>query len=432
MCPCPKRRHPRWALLVLLFSLLSVGTATGYFWSQYHLNAAQRALEGYSFEEAQYHLGLCLKVRFRSAGIHLLAAQTARRRDAYEEAERHLSDSIQLGGMTPAAALERELLSAQQGELDGVESSLRRCINAGGPNAVLALEALAKGYANRFWESESLECLNLLLQRQPRHPQALLMRARAWEKRAQDQMERGQLALRDYENAVELNPSFECQLGLAGALYQVGRPWEAMRVYERLCAIQPDNPEARLGLARCRYNLHEIDAARQLMDDLLEQYPHHASALLERGRLALHAGQWTEAEKWLRQAAAAAPRDDNESLLLLCRCLEAGQQNAEARRCREELRRRQTEDLDVQRRILQSNRDPQDVALRYEIATELMRLGHEQDSVAFLFLVLEQQPGHEPARAALADYFERSGQPGRAARYRRARLPMIHASIPPR
>jgi tetratricopeptide (TPR) repeat protein len=432
MCPCLMRRHPRLALLALLFALLSVATATAYFWSQYHLSAAQRALEGHSFAEAQHHLDLCLKVRFRSAGIHLLAAQTARRRDAYEEAERRLSESIQLGGMAPAVALERALLSAQQGELGGVESSLRRRINANDPNAVLALEALAKGYANRFWESEALECLNLLLQRQPRHPQALLMRARAWEKRGQGQMEREQLALRDYEKAVELNPSFECQLGLAGALYQVGRPWEAMLVYERLCAMQPDHPEARLGLARCRYNLHEIDTARQLLDELLEQYPHHASALLERGRLALHAGQLTEAEKWLRQAAATAPCYDDENLLLLCRCLEAGQQNAEARRCREELRRRQTEVLDVERRILQSNRDPQDVALRYEIATELMRLGHEQDGVAFLFLVLEQQPRHEPARAALADYFKRSGQLGRAAYYRRALLPKIHASIPSR
>ncbi len=211
------QRHPRLALAALLFGLLSALASAVFFWSQYHLDAAERAMERYAFEEASHHLDLCLKVRPRSATVHLLAAQAARRRDAYEEAERDLVQSIQVGGMTPAAALERMLLSAQQGELEDVESSLRGRIDAKDPDAVLVLEALAKGYANRFWDSQSLECLNLLLARRPRHPQALLMRARAWEKRAlRGETERAQDALRDYETAVEVSPCFEAELGLAG------------------------------------------------------------------------------------------------------------------------------------------------------------------------------------------------------------------------
>ena len=426
-------RHPRLTLFALLLGVLAAGTAAVFFWAQHHLEAAQLALQRYAFEEARRHLDLCLKVRWRSAAVHLLAAQTARRCEAYDEAEQRLAESIQLVGMTPAAALERMLLSAQQGELDGVESSLRGRASGDDPNAGLVLEALAKGYASRFWDSQALECLNLLLERQPQHPHALLMRARAWEKLArQGETEREQDALRDYEKAVELGPSFESQLGLAGALYRVGRPWQAMRAYERLRSLQPAHPEVLLGLARCRYNLHEVDAARQPLDELLGPYPHHAAALLERGRLALHAGQLTDAERWLRRAAAVAPGHDLEGLRLLCCCLEASHQSTEAQRCREELRRKEAEVLDLERKIRRSIRGLQDVALRYEIATALMRLGREQDGVASLFFVLDQQPGHGPARAALADYFERSGQPSRAAHYRRAGLAKANTGIPSR
>ena len=418
------RRHPRLVLSALLLVVAAAGTASILFWAQYHLDAAQRALERYAFDEAQHHLDLCLKVRSGSAAVHLLAAQTARRRDAYEEAERHLADGIRLGGMTPATALERMLLTAQQGDLEGVEAPLRARTGAGHPEAVLVLEALAKGYANRFWESNALVGLNILLERQPQHHKALLLRARAWEYRARKgEKEHEQDALHDYEKAIELLPSFEAQLGLAGTLYRVGRPWEAMRTYERLRPLQPANPALLLGLARCRYSLHEVDEAQRLLDELLEQNPNHAAALLERGRLALHAEQLAEAEQWLRRAASASPRYDVEAHRVLCRCLESAHKSAEARQCHDELQATEAEVIDVERRMMRANREPRDVALRYEIAIQLMRLGREQDGVAALYFVLEQQPRHGPAREALADYFERMGQPGRAARHRRVIFP---------
>ena len=423
------RRHPRLTLSALLLAVTAAGTAALFLWAQYHLDAAQRALERYAFDEAQHHLDLCLKVHSRSAAVHLLAAQTARRRDAYEESERHLADCIRLGGMTPATELERKLLAAQQGDLEGVITPLRARTDTDHPEAVLVLEALAKGYANRFWESNALVCLNILLERQPQHPQALLLRARAWENRARKgEKEREQDALHDYEKSVELLPSFEAQLGLAGALYRVGRPWEALLRYQRLRPLQPANPALLLGLARCKYNLHQVDEAQRLLDELLEQYPNHAAALLERGRLALHAGQLAEAEQGLRRAASASPRYDVEALRVLGRCLEEAHKTAEARQCLDELKDREAEILDVERLIARANRELGDVDLRYEVATKQMRLGREQDGVAALYFILEQQPQHAPARAALADYLERVGQPDRAARYRRAIFPSARAS----
>jgi tetratricopeptide (TPR) repeat protein len=415
------RRHIRWFLLVLAVGVLGTGAATVILGAQYQFHAAQRALDRFAFDEAQRHLDLCLLVYFRSAAVQLLAAQTARRRDAYDEAEQHLTACLQLGGMTEDAARERMLLAAQRGNLDGVEGMLHAHTGDGDPAAVLVLEALAKGYLSRFWRAQALDCLNRLLALRPQHARALLLRARLWEDLARNgETEREEDALRDYQQVVGLDPSFEARLGLAGTLYRVGRPWDAATEYEKLRAMQPANPDVLLGLARCRYNLHEMEETRRLLDELLEQHPEEPGALLERGRLALHAGDLAAAEPWLRRAAAAAPRCDCDAHRLLYQCLQAAHKTEEAQQCLEVIGAREADVLRVERLTLQANREPHNVPLRYEVATELMRLGREQDSVADLWFVLEQEPGHGGAHGMLADYFERTGQPGRAARHRRA------------
>ena len=347
--------------------LILVGATTAgiYFWSEYHLRAAENAIERYALDEAKQHLDRCLIVRFRSARVHLLAAQTARRRDAYDEAEKHLTACVQLQGKPEAVALERLLLTAQRGDLDDVEKLLKARADAKDAEAVLVLEALAKGYLSRFWKADAVACLNKLLARQPRHPQAWLWRARAWEcLAASGETERENDALSDYEKAVELEPSFEARLGLAGALYRVGRPWDAMLEFEALLHLQAANPDAILGLARCRYSLHEVDQAARLLDQLLEQQPDNATALLERGRLAFHAGRLAEAETWLRQAEAAAPLYDCDACRFLYQCLATLNKDEEARQCLDRLRQKETNVLRVDRLILQANREPGNVALR--------------------------------------------------------------------
>lgn len=414
------RRRPWLTLLASLIVLIGAGIGCAFLWAQYHLHAAQAALERFAFEEAQHHVDLCLKVRSGSAAVQLLAAQTARRRDAYDEAERHLAESIRLGGTTEAASLERLLLTAQQGELDGLEASLRGRTAEDDPQALTVLEALAKGYANRFWETNTLMCLNILLGRQPRHPLGLLMRARTWEHRVQQgEWEHNRDALRDYQEAVEVAPTFAARLGLARTLLRMGHAWDALGIYEQLRPSHPADSEVLLGLARCKYLLNEGDEAQRLLDELLERYPRHADALLERGRLELHLGHFPEAEKWLRQAAANAPSYPCDAQRSLCQCLEALGRKEEARNELDELHRREVAFLEVQRQTLRANRQPTDVALRYRIAQENLRLGREAEGVAALFFVLDQNPRHGGAHAALADYFERSGQPGRAARHRR-------------
>jgi Tfp pilus assembly protein PilF len=411
------RRRPRLAGLALALFALGAAAAGAYGWSEYHLRAAGRAAGRYAFDEAQRHLELCLAVRPRSAAVHLLAARVARRRDAYDEAERHLAACERLGGAGEGARLERVLLVAQEGDLEDMDGLRKSRAADGGPEAALVLEALAKGYANRFWHAEALSCLDALLEREPAHPRAWLLRARAQDGLGGE--EHGDDALHDYRKAVELAPSAEARLGLAAALERAGWPSEAAGQYDLVRRERPEDAEALLGLARCRYALRQTDEARRLLDDLLARRPDDGAALTERGRLEYQAGRPVEAAQWLRLAAAAVPPCDCVPHRLLHRYLAVAQRDEEARQWLGRLHAREAEVLRVDRLVLRTNREPRNVAARFETALALLRVGRERDGVAGLFVVLEQDPGHGPAHAALAEYFERTGQPRRAARHRR-------------
>jgi hypothetical protein len=408
---------------MVTFLLFVLGaTAAGVFWGAHRqLRAAERALERHDFDEAQQHLDQYLKVHFRSAPAYLLAARTARRRDAYDDADNYLASCLRLEGMTDEAAFERLLLAAQQGDFAEMEGLLKARTVRGDPEAALVLEALAKGYWSRYWTADAKACLNQLLELEPSHWEARLLRAQVLE----DAVVKGEIedemdALHDYEEAAKRNPSFEARLGLARMLYRVGRPWDAASQFEQLQQSHADHAEVLLGLARCRFSLNEVDQARRLIDTVLEQHADNLGALLERGRLACHTDESEVAERCLRRAAAVAPLYDCEPSRLLCQFLESRHNDDEARSWRERLRNREAAVLGVHRKILHANRDPHDVGLRYEIAMELMNLGRDRDGVAALFLVLEQDPGHAPAHAALAEYFDRMREPARASRHRRA------------
>lgn len=415
----PRRRL---GMSALVFTLMGIAAAGAFLWARYHLHAAERALQRYVLDEAQHHLELCLRVRFRSADVHLLAAQTARRRDDYDLAEQHLQACERLGGVAKAAALERILLVTQEGDLPDMEGLRNARTAADHAESDLVLEALSKGYANRCWQEDALACLNVLLERQPENPQAWLLRARVLQSLslAHGTGALEQTALDDYERAVQLRPSFEARLGMAGTLYSLGRPEDAALEYEGLLQIQPAHQEVLIGLARTRFNLGDLDEARRLLDVLLTLFPDHPAALLERGLVALHAEHADEAERWMGKAAAAALPCDCDADRLLCRCLELHGKTAEAAPVRDRLRHKEAELRRVDGLVLRANHDSQNLPLRFEAAMSLMRLGREQDGIAALFFVLEQQPQYGPAHAALADYFERTGQPRREARHRRA------------
>jgi tetratricopeptide (TPR) repeat protein len=414
------RQHSRSVLLALILTLSAIGAAVLVGWPRYQLHAAEQALHRYAFDDAQQHMDRYFKIRSGDAAAHLLAAQIARRRDDYTGAEKHLAAALQQPGMTESISLERMLLTAQQGNFESAERSLWGRTGPEYPEAVVVLEALAKGYVNHYRQAQELYCLNLLLERDPNHPYALLARARAWEDRAaHGEKEREEDALRDYEKAVELYPTFDARLGLAGTLYRVGRVHDAAYQFEQLYAEHPEHTEVIFGLARCRYSLHQVSEAKQLFRKVLDAQPEHAGALLDLGSVLVHEGKLAGAESVLQRAVACSPRFRPEPLRVLSRCLEAAGKSAEAGRIADELKKRDAEVIEVERMSSRAAKDPRNVALRYEVAVKLTALGREHDGAAALLSAIDLDPRHGPAHESLANYFERQGQTDRAELHRR-------------
>src|SRR5262249_54151807 len=156
-------------------------------------------------------------------------------------------------------------------------------------------------------------------------------------------------------------------------------------------------------------DLGEWQAGAATLEDLLTQSPEHAEALVERGRLAFHQQRADQAELWLRKAIQLAPHDP-QAFYLLHLCLEAEGKHEEDQKTVGQLRQIEADSTRLASLMSQLMRAPQDPAVRTEIGRILLRSGREEEGVQSLRCALQYDPQFAPAHAALADYFQRTGQ----------------------
>ena len=400
--------------LILLAPLLVLASWWGWRWlsAESSLRAARQALERRDFASARHHLAAYLAFRPHDASAHFLAARTARRAGLLEEAQRHLEQCERLGGMTEPTQLEWLLLRVQQGDLK-VAARLKATIPPDHPDVLLVLEALVRGYLQRERLQDALEALGLWLGQQPDSVPALIRRGWIWER-----LGRSPESLRDYGRAVEIEPdNKEARLGLAQGLARL-QPGAAARHYECLRQRSPEDASVLVGLARCYTDLGRAEEAGRLLDEVLARHPRHGEALTERGRADRAAGRSAAAEGWLRKAVALAP-DDREALYQLVQCLQEQHKTGEAEQRRRDLDRL-TYDLKRLDELLRAvARAPHAADLRREAGEIALRHGREEEGLRWLAGALREDPGHGPTHNTLADYFERKGQASRAQYHRR-------------
>jgi predicted Zn-dependent protease len=415
-----RHRHPLRAAAVLIV-LAALAGGAGYqigshLWTRGHFRAAREALDRHDWAEARAHLEACLRRWPDDPTVRLLAARAARRLERLDEAQAYLDACQRLsGGETQAAQVERALLRVHRGDLAGTEDFLRSCVARDDPDAVEILDVLSAALILNYRVAEAQQCLDDLLRRQPDHFHALVRRA--WT--AQSSARYGE-AVGYFEKALALRPDADTlRLALAEVQVALGRFANAREHFERLRRSQPENPSVRFGLARCLAGTGQPEEAQQLVDRLLTDYPDDWKALSERGGLALQLGRPEEAENYLRRAVVRAP-PDLPTLTRLTDCLrllgkpdEARTYQAEADRLKADFQ--QAEHLG---NLIREQR-PHDPALRYELGCLLLRLGKSQDGLHWLQTALKEDPRHRPTHEALAEFYEKAGQPGLAAPHRR-------------
>jgi predicted Zn-dependent protease len=346
--------------------------------------------------------------------VRLLASRAARQDGDFVEADRHLRVAQRATGATDEVAFEWALMQAAGGNVWEVDEYLNRRAADDHALAPLAWEALVEGYLRVYRTIDAMSTLDHWLAVDPDNVRALELRGMTYV--TGKGVKRG---TEDYRRAIELDPTRrQTRWRLVLCLVDLGAYEEALPHLEHMAREQPGDPEVQVRWARCENMLGQGDEARRRLDRVLAAHPDHGAALRARGQFALADRQPAEAERWLREAAAAAP-NDYQAQWLLFQALQQLDKRDEAReqlRVAEEVKDRVERLGELRSRRLAEQ--PLDPALHYEMGRLLMRNNQLDQAEWWFHSSLGVDSEYAPAHAALADLYERAGNPARAAEHR--------------
>jgi tetratricopeptide (TPR) repeat protein len=314
---------------------------------------------------------------------------------------------------------------AQLGRFAEAETLLRRALERK-PEDWDVVKALALGYLAANQSSDAETFLGRMSELRPndawpfkRRMQLRHRRARA-AAAATDRQRLMAEALIDGQSALELDPRDEALTQeVVWLLMQVGRLEEADKLCRDCRQGKPDDPWLIYLMARIDYERGIPAEARELLDGLLRQSPglmrdpRFAPALLVRAMLYNEAGEPDKAVPLLRQVLSLDRTNSKEARYQLGLALGRLGQNEEAQRIMAGL---QKDNLDW---LLADAHNPEAPGVKLQQAEALFAAGKEEEALRLITALLEKDPSLAPAHALLASYYEKKGQPERAAKHRR-------------
>lgn len=418
----PPDGHSRRRLLTLGCLLVAIGGVGLWFlwdqveaWSSYRRGKA--AIED-DPAAARGYFDRCLATWSSSGEMHFLAAQAARRCGDVSEASRHLDEAARHGWSEAAIGVERALMEAQARRLGWVEPVLLRALGENDKESHHILAVLVPAYMAEFRWLEADAATKKWVEIRPEAATAWRCRGEIFER-----LRKREEAVNAFRKAVELAPDDRrTRLNLSRLLLEIRQPAsEAARHLEWLAGADPDNPAVLVQLAACREAQNRTAEAVALLDRVIADHPPDSKAYHFRGRLELNRGRPAAAVPFLRNAADLDPYDP-EVLYSLLLSLQQTEATAEARtveerwkRCDGDLKRA----AELGRAIAAAPHDPD---LRREMGELFLRNGRDSDGLRWLDSALREWPEHAETHRVLAAYYERIGQPDKAA-YHRAFIP---------
>ncbi len=415
----PSRRF-RIRLILLLVPVLSAAAylEAPALRAEWRFRAAERARQRRDFADARGYLLANLAADPTRARDHFLFARVARQSGAFEDAEEQLELCMKWEGESPRVAFERTLLSVQQGRFRReTEIQLYKRIEQGDVESVEILEALSVGCLVNYRFPEAHGYLSRWIELAPDNFQALV-----WRSAVKERLSDMPGARADAAQAVALAPAnFSAQLSLGQILMKLTEFQEAEVVFERLAERYPRDPLVAMGLAQVKSKMQPdgVEAAR-IFDDLLTRFPDDSPVLFERGRLALQIGDSARAESWLRKAAELTPAEYEIQYTLLQSLRQQGKLR-DADQVEKTVRRLEEASQRLHELDEKLKKEPYNLSHHCAIAQIFLEVGNHKEAVRWLQTALKID-SHEPlANRLLADYYDKNGEPDKAARYREAR-----------
>ncbi len=432
----------KWGIAVLAGLLVAAGFGLRSAYEELQVyRAAQAALDAIDrrdYDQAIAHLDYCLSVYPRSGQYHFDKARALIRAGQLRQGEESLRAAEKYQWVPEAIQMERMLIQAKSGNLEGVENYLFSAVEADHPEKKFLIETLAQVSYTQYAIARALRYTQRWLELEPNRAEVY-----AFHGEVLDRLRIIGSTIEAYRKAVELAPKrVDYRHRLGELLLQGNLPREAVAEFDRLLALLDQDPElpprtpsgsvdspeairslyrqlALLGKGRALLELGEPAAAKELIDTYLRTHPNDPIALASRGQAELDLGNLQQAVEWYRRSMRKPPYE-LDRVYSFVRALELAKLDDEAKLWRE---KRDRLDADLKRlahlarTIALSDGEPD---LRVEAGEILLRNAMEAEGVRWIESALRFDPLHEAAHRTLAAYYAQNNQPEEASYHRKA------------
>jgi tetratricopeptide (TPR) repeat protein len=298
------------------------------------LRAATQALERGELSAARRYATEFLQKRPDNSEALLLAARAAGIDGDAVEASRLISRAEKL---VPAdAALERSLLQIRSGDLTDTTGLLAESVDQLDQSRMKhVLAAVIDGGIHGMQPGVVKQSLELWDSDSAASDTAARSMSCMWRGGLEWISSQPDVGIKHLREALTIEPRNEQARLLLAELLLRYDPAESLTHLEFLRTRKPSNRAVLIRLAGCCRELGRLNEAGTILDQLLSESPSDFPAILERGRVALDAGNAEQAESFFRRAEALAPTH-REVSLGLARCLQLAGRAEEAEKYRQQ------------------------------------------------------------------------------------------------
>ncbi|MHC5537182.1 tetratricopeptide repeat protein [Singulisphaera rosea] len=375
---------------------------------------ARKAMASGQFTKALPSIDSWLQASPRSAEAHLTKARAMLALDRVDEFTSSFKRAKELGAPESEVELVVALLQVRQSRYrDAWPVLIREYESRKTPDPMLK-EAVARIYLEYFELEKAMAVIDRWIADAPGSAKAYFWRVEI-DNRVPGESSR---LLADYRKAVALDPTLtKARIGLAKELLKLHRNQEAAKEFDAYLALCPDDAEAHVGAGNNASELGDTASSILHFDRAIALSPKNVEALRERAEIDLKQDRFEPALERLGRAIALDPFDLDaryDRVLVLGRL---GRQEESK------------DELDIVKRLRADNEElnkikeklvhaPHDVAIQLEVAGWMFAHGHGPEGERWTEKILRATPGQPEACRLVADYHERSGNPGLANFYR--------------
>ena len=385
----------------------------------FYLGEAKRLLALRELDESLASLTKAESWTPHDPNVSFLLARIYRRQGNMDDFASQLKRAQDLGYDQQRVTYEGYLALAQAGQMQKVEQHLPHMLVNASDDGQEIFEAFVSGYFANYQFPQAMKLIEYWVNEFPLDERPHLYVAMFHENGQQWKQ-----AAEKYRIALEVAPkNSEARLKLANVLIELQKHEEAVKDLELLLQKSPDDLKTQLAWAQCKKAMGATDEARQILTKLSQSNADDIDVANQYGQLEAEAGNHEEAVNWFRKVIEKKPFE-RSARYALATSLRATGKSDEAKEHFEYTSASAKAHSRIQKLLDGLRTKPNDIAVRYEVGTLLLKYGDPAEAITWLRGVLEINPAHRASHLVLLEHYKKVGN-RTSEEYHRNRLQQI-------